>query len=288
MIEDAGTCSTMIRSRRKALTALFPYVVLRAKEGDHEMLDVFLHAIRSSERSGLMWFYIEPLLSALLGETAPFSSKWAAIMASPHVPWWQFENSGQLIQLWAEASSTVPYTEEVGQSVVDTLLQIASWKSPTIPAGMWSWLNKRPSLPPVCSGRYWGSREAVVKMVRALKDIETLTSYLLLVWSEWDFLMPKGFDETCTLVQEDFSGEEMDRHRKDLLHRLGYVRGELERGLGHIRQYKPELKEENLRLRRDQYRRLEEILLELDKEATDRPIGESLILDPPHPLNSCG
>jgi len=32
-------------------------------------------------------------------------------------------------------------------------------------------------------------------MVRALKDIETLKSYLLLVWSEWDFLMPRGFDE---------------------------------------------------------------------------------------------
>jgi len=281
MAEDLDTRSTIIRSKRKALTALFPYAVFRVKEGEHEMFDVFLRVVRSSERSGLMWFYIEPLLSALLDEKTPVFSKWAAIMASPHVPWWQFENGGRLIQLWAEASSAVPYTNDIGQSVIDTLLQIASWKSPTIPAGTWSWLNMRPGLPPICSGRYWGSKEAVVKMVRALKDTETLTSYLLLVWSECDFLMPKGFDEMCALIQEDFGGEGMDHHRKDLLHRLGYVRGELERGLWHIQQYKPGLKEENLRLRRDQYRRLEEILLEVDKEATDRLLGESLIFDPP-------
>ena len=290
MVEDVGTCSTMIHSKRKALTALFPYVVLRVKDGKREMFDAFLRVVRSSRRSGLMWFYIEPLLSALLDEKTPTPPKWAAILVSPHVPWWQFEDGGRLIQLLADASSAFEYTDassaieyadDVGQSVVDTLLQVASWKLPAISAGMWSWLNMRPSLPPVCSGRYWGSRETVVKMVRALEDIETLTSYLLLVWSEWDFLMPRGFDEMCTLVQEDFSGEEMVRHRKDLLHCLGYVRGELERGLGHIQQYKPELKEENLCLRRDQYRRLEEILLEVDKGATDRPIGESLILDPP-------
>jgi hypothetical protein len=71
MVKYAGTRSTVIRSKRKALTALFPYVVLRVKEGEHEMLDVFLDVVRSSERSGLMWFYIEPLLSALLDENTP-------------------------------------------------------------------------------------------------------------------------------------------------------------------------------------------------------------------------
>lgn len=71
MVEDVGTCSTMIHSKRKALTALFPYVVLRVKEGKREMFDAFLRVVRSSRRSGLMWFYIEPLLSALLDEKAP-------------------------------------------------------------------------------------------------------------------------------------------------------------------------------------------------------------------------
>jgi hypothetical protein len=273
MVKYADTRSAVIRSKRKALTALFPYVVLRAKGGEHKMFDMFLGVVRSSERSGLMWFYIEPLLSALLDEKAPVFSKRAAILASPHVPWWQFENGGRLIRLWAEASSAVPYTVDVGRSVVDTLLQIACWKSPTIPAGMWSWLNKRPNLPPICSGRYWGSSQAVVEMVRALNDVETLTSYLLLVWSEWDFLMPGGFDEMCVSIQEDFSGEEMGHHRRELLRRLGHVQRELELGLGR---YKPGLKEENLLLRRDQYRRLEEVLLEVDKEATGRQTREYL------------
>jgi len=267
MVKDADTRSIMIHSKRKALTALFPYVVLRVKEGDYEMFKAFLRVVRSSGRSGLMWFYIEPLLSALLDEKTPTPLKWAAILVSPHVPWWQFEDGERLIRLWADASSAVPYMDEVGQSVVDTLLQIASWKSPTIPAGMWSWLNMRPSLPPLCSGRYWGSREAVVKMVRALNDIETLKSYLLLVWSEWDFLMPRGFDEMCTSIQEDFRGEEMNRHREDLLRRLGDIRVELGRGLEYFQRDKPELKKESLGLRQDQYEKLKEILLEVGGEA---------------------
>jgi len=278
MVEATDMRSTTIRSKRKALTALLPYVVLQVKEGEHEMFDVFLRVIRSSERIGLMWFHMEPLLSALLDEKTPAVLKRVVILTSPYIPWWQFENGGQLIQLWEEASSAIPYTNDVGQSVVDTLLQIAYLGSPTIPASMWLRLNMRPDLPPICWGRYWGSDRPVFEMVRALKDIKTLTSYLLLVWSEWDFLI--CFDEMCASIREDFSGEEMGNHRKDLLRRLGDVQKELERGLGHIQQYKPELKEGNLRRRRDQYRRLEEILLEVDKETTNRPICESLIVNP--------
>jgi len=277
MVEGPDMGSTMIRSKRKALTALFPHVVPRENEGQHEMFDAFLRAARASPRSGLMWYYIEPFLSALLDGNAPVLSKWAVILASPHIPWWQFENGGQLIELWAAAASEVDYTDEIGQSVVDTLLQIACWKSPPIPPGMWSWLNRRPYLPPVCSGRYWGSRQAVLKTVRELGDFEILTSYLLLVWSEWDFVMPRGFDDMCASIQEDFGGEEMSQHRKDLLQHLERVLRELELGLEHIRQHKPGLEEDRILLRQRQYRRLEEILLEVDKEAvdSDTPASES-------------
>ena len=265
MAEDTDERSTVIRSKRKALTALFPYVALREEEGQHEMFDAFLHVARASERSGLMWFYIEPLFSALLDEGAPVVLKRVAILISPHIPWWQFEDSGRLIQVWVEAASAVPYTDDIGQSVVDTLLQIACWKSPTIPAGVWSWLNKRPDLPPACPGRYWGSSQAVFKTIRALDDIEILTSYLVLVWSEWDFLMPKGFDEMCASVREDFGGEEMGHYRKDLLDRLGHVRRELGLGLEYIQQHKPRLDEENFRLRQRQYEELREILVKVDR-----------------------
>jgi len=275
MVEGPDMGSTMIRSKRKALTALFPHAVLRENEGQHEMSDAFLRAARASPRSGLMWYCIEPFLSALLDEDIPILSKRAVILVSPHIPWWQFKKGGQLIRLWATATSEVDYTDEVGQSVVDTLLQIACWKSPPIPPRMWSWLNRRPCLPPVCSGRYWGSRQAVFKTVRALGDFEILTSYLLLVWSEWDFVMPRGFDEMCASIQEDFGGEEMSQHRKDLLEHLERVLMQLDLGLEHIRQHRPGLEEDRILLRQRQYRRLEETLLEVDKEVVDTPTGES-------------
>lgn len=230
MAVDPSILPAMIRSKRKALTALFPHVVFREKEGLHEIFDALLHAARASGRSGLMWFYIEPFISALLDEKAPASSKRAAILISPHIPWWQLENGGQSIRLWAEAASIITYTDDVSQSIVDALLQIACWNSPSVPASMWSWLNRCPTLPPACSGRYWGSRQAVCKVIRALEDIETLTSYLLLVWSEWDSLMPRGFNEMCASIREDFSGKEMGYHRKRLLPRLVHVLRELELG----------------------------------------------------------
>ena len=150
------------------------------------MFDALLRLARVWERSGLMWPHIEPFLSTLLDEESPVSSKRAAILISPHIPWWRPENRGRLIQLLTDAASGVPYTDVIGQSIVDTLLQVACWESPPIPASMWLWLNRRPNLPPACSGRYWGSKLAVVRMVRALEDPEILTSYLLAVWSEWD------------------------------------------------------------------------------------------------------
>jgi hypothetical protein len=101
---------------------------------------------------------------------------------------------------WAVAASAVPYTEEAGQSVVDILLHIASVDSlrPHIPTGIWTWLNKRPSLPPKCVGRSRGSSGDVVRQVRALRDTEILKSYLLLVLSEWDCIddqQPGGLAE---------------------------------------------------------------------------------------------
>ena len=265
----------MIHSKRKALTALFPYVVLQVKEGQHEMFDLFLRVVGTSQDGGLMWGYIEPFFSGLLDEQASIPSKRAAILTSSHVPWWLFRDREWLIQSWAGAASSVPYAEDVGRSVVDTLLQVACRKSPTIPAGMWSWLNRRPYLPPICPGRYWGSSRAVFKTVQALDDIETLTSYLLLVWSEWDFLMHKCFDEMCASMQKDFAGEETGHHRQDLLRRLGHVRRELDLGLEHIQQQKPTLREDNLCLRQDQYGKLEEILVRVDGEANDRLIRKS-------------
>ena len=103
------------------------------------MLDAFLQIASVSGQSGLMWHWIKLSFIVLLENGSSVSQKQAAILATPHLPWWMFMNDKLLVQLWAAAASGMPYTDEVGQSVVNTLLQIPSTGSlrPYIPVGMW-------------------------------------------------------------------------------------------------------------------------------------------------------
>ena len=104
-------------------------------------------------------------------------------------------------------------------------------------------------------------------MLRSLKNIEILKSYLLLIWSEWDFLYDAVFDEMCNLIHEDFNGIEMYPCRADLVERLDQVLGQLNRGLEYLRQDKPEFDEGDLQEGKDQYGKLRAILLEEDRKA---------------------
>jgi len=254
MVEAADGYS--IHRKRKAITAFFPYAILRERDGHHELLEILFHLFRAMvERvhhkdSGpllldgrmFMWRHIEPLVATLLNEESPNSMKQAMIIASPYLPWTTDE---LLTQLLAAATSMVPYTDAIGQSVVDTLLRIANDASPQpqIPAGMWSWLNKRPPLPPASWGRFCGSTQHVVRGVRALKDTEILKSYFLLIWSEWDEPQWVGLDEMCASLREDFGGIGMERHRQDLLRHLDNVLGRMDQGPEHLGKLRKTLRE---------------------------------------------
>ena len=148
------------------------------------MFDTFLRAARASKDRDFAWQHIRQYASSIPLETSPR----ALVLVSPHIRWSRLTDAEDLIQRWAVAASAVPCTEEVAQCVVNTLLQIASRREllSHISVDIWSWLTKRPSLPPVCRGRDVGTRAHVVRAVRALKDIEVLKSYFLLVWSEWN------------------------------------------------------------------------------------------------------
>jgi len=137
----------------------------------------------------------------------------------------------------------VPYTEEIAQSVVDTLLQIASEidLSSLITSEVWLWLTRPSSLPPVCLGRCNGTHRHVIERVRRLGDIGVLKSYFLLVWAESDFIFSGGFDEMCNSIREDFSGVEMFHHRYDLIQRLEHILGQLDQGFGYLGQHNPNL-----------------------------------------------
>jgi hypothetical protein len=203
----------------------------------------------------------------------------AAVLAGPYVcrAWASSDMDFQdLISEWMAAISAVPYTEEVAESVVDTLLQISvdSDLRQFIPADIWLWLNKRPSLPPVCKGRGSGSACDTVRTVRALNNIGILMSYLITIWSEWNHLNPSGFAEMQISVREDLNGIGMGCHRGELIQRLDYILGELDRRSGP-----PDANLEDDALWRDQvghllprmkdqYGLLKRILEEVDQEAT--------------------
>ena len=190
------------------INTLLPYAVWQEQGDKPELLDTFLCAAKASKWVKFTWNRTRELASTLLSEASPQ----AIILASPYIP--PHIDRGDLLPLWAVAASAVSYTEEVAQSVVDTLLQIASNDKllPHITADMWSWLEAQPSLPPTCQGRHLGTYLGVIKAVQGLKDVEVLKSYLHIIWSEWIFFQGDRFDEVCTLICEDFSGIKMSYH----------------------------------------------------------------------------
>ena len=272
-------------SRCKAVAVFLLYAVQQDQCGQHQVLHTFLHTARSLQWLRHIWSWINPLVTVLLKKESPAPLKQAAILVAPHLPWQGPSNKQHLIQPWATAASEVTYTNEVCQSVVNTLLQVAFNDSlqPHIPASTWKWLNKLPLLPPLCVGRYWGSAPGVVQAVRALGDIKTLKSYLFLVWSEWDclrseqdYLHQEILPDMCALIKEDLSGIGMGHERKDLLQHLDHILKQLELGLDHLQQHKPSLDEYTIQQMKKQYGKLKEVLLEVDRESIDKLICEPL------------
>lgn len=268
----------LIRSKRKAISTLFLYAVLREQDGQCNLFSLFLNAARASHLWRFVWRHVEPLVATILNEKSHVSSKRAVVLASPHLPWLEFVNGERMTKLWAAAASEVPYTDEVGPAVVDTLLQIASDDTlrPHIPVGMWSWLDKPRSLPPICWGRYCANHTDTVKIVRAHGNIETLKSYLLLALSEWDYPDLHG---TCASIREDFSGIGMRHHREDLLRHLDHVLGELGLGLEHLQPHNMNIHEHRIQRTKEQYEELKAVLLEVDGEAMNVLTRESLRSD---------
>ena len=267
---------TELHAKRKVVATLLPYAIWRERDGEPEMLDMFLDAARASEMPGFMWHRVEYFTHTLFREATPR----AIVLVSPRIPWrWLTVGEG-LIQLWVAAVSAADYTEEVAQCVVDMLLRIASEDEllPHITVNVWSWLTKRPSLPPVCSGRSYGSHLCVVKAVRGLGDIEVLKSYFLLVWSEWDALWSEGFDEMCISIREDFGGIGMSHHRADLVQRLDQILGQLDKGTEYLQQHNPNILWFEPQRVKDHCGELRDILLGINAETISRMSSPTIML----------
>ena len=252
-----------LHSKRKAITALLPYAVWQERDGRPEMLNTILR-IAGITRWKFIWYHAVQFISTLLSEASPH----AVMLVSPHIPWDRVTEGGLIKQWAASVAPRIEKSEEAVQGVVDALLQIASQDkiAQYIPDDLWSLLTKRPSLPPICLGRSTGTHPRVIEAVLALGNIEILKSYLLLVWSEWDgLLLPSSVNMMRDIICGEFRGGfyeiRMGHHREDLVDRLDYVLGQLDRGLEYIKQHDPESNEVILQRRKDQYRELREMLL---------------------------
>ena len=245
--------------KAKAVVALFPYAVWRERGGDNRMLDAWSAVVRDERRRESM---AQPIVT-LLGEEDFDFPNWIVTLVSPYAYWRCFSapiNTNAVIR-WAAAALAVPYTEEVCQGVIDTLLQIASngRLQPSIPVEIWAWLKKRPSLPPKSPEKWFmGTDGHIVRSVRELGDVELLESYFLLIWSESSYVL--GLTEMCTSIREDFDGIGMWRHREVLLERLDHILGELD---GH---HRPQNMALTLTMH---YGKLKELLLEVDREVLE-------------------
>ena len=272
MVEGANP--EPVLSKLKAISTVLPYSVFLEQGGRPEMLDAVIDAFRASNWVRPIWDHAQPYLCSLLSRPNHPSLHRAIMLTSPYIYWDSELYDESMVSRWVRsvaATSAAAYTEAVGQSVVDTLLQIAGVDHlrPHIPIDIWTWLKKRPFLPPMCCGRRWGTEFGVVHQIRGLGDIEILKSYFLLVWSEWDYLYYPGLDEMKIAISDDLGGIGMWCHREDLIQRLDYVLGQLGWGLEFSKLCNPEVSGYHVETAKAQYRGLKEILLEVERQAMD-------------------
>ena len=255
-----------ILSKRKAIDSILPFAIFLEQNGQRGMFEAFTHAIRAPNYPTFYWHGTGRCIDRMFGQSSPPSLDRAITLISPHVRWDSGLHGKDTVTRWGAAALAVPYTEEVGQSVVDALLQIASFDflRSYIPIELWAWLKKRPTLPPACQGRSLGTMPGVVSFIRRLGDAEILKAYFLLVWSEWDQLLWDGsVDEMVISIREDFGGLGISHHREDLLERLDQVLAQLDRGSEHLKQQKPTIEEAGVQVAKGQYGALKKVLLEV-------------------------
>ena len=255
---NAADSGVIIR-KRKAINTLFPYAIFLEQGGQQVMMDVLLRTARASNLKSshcgkFMWHHVVLYISRLFETGSPTSLNRAITLISPYVPWDGALNDTTAVSRWAAAASATLYTEEVGQSVVDTLFQIAyiDLLRPHIPIDMWGWIKRRPSLPSMYRGLLEGASANTVVYVRRRGDTDLLKSYFLLVWTDRSTLLSKNFREMERSLREDFGGNEMVHHRIDLIEQLDRVLERLDQ-----RRESPFVREA-----KSQYTRLRGILLE--------------------------
>lgn len=263
---EAGDRDQII-SKRMAICALLPFAIVLEQGGQQGTVNAITRAARASAS----YWFMNPIRSYVVTlfqkPSSPCLNR-PIVLVSPHVGLWIIAHGQDAVIRWAAAASAIPATEEVSQSVVDTLLQIVRFDhlQPHIPIETWAWIKNQLPLPPVCLERRSATNRHIVHYVRGLGDFEILKSYFLLIWSEWDCLFDDGLYEMESSIKEEFGGIGMWRHREDLTKRLDHVLRQLDRGTDYLAQHNPELDDESIQKAKGQYRKLERVLADVERE----------------------
>ena len=264
----------LIFSKRKAISTLFPYAICLERDVEHGITDAISRVAMASNSWKFIWHHIGHYINNLFEKPRSPSLNWVIALASSQVPWDGKSHDKDAIARWAAAVSAIPHTEEVGQCVVDALLQIAHIDSlrSGIPIDVWSWLKRPPSSLPPSEDRPKRSERDVLHYVRGLGDIEILKSYFLLILSELGSLEDSYFTEMQVSIREDFNGIGARCYRRDLMERLDQELEDIEEfsfapdyrgGLGSAQR------------EAGQYRELKKVLSEVDTKAMKLLTGVS-------------
>ena len=260
-----------------------------AAGGDTRLVDEILLAVRRSPQ-GSSWVrrYIVPFIDQELERSDSDVYLRIAVCALPYVEdaWFHAENKHIFVWRWVSAASRLRYTPEIGQSMVEVLLRMASvyqWR-PHLRWGEWRLLGCRPRLPPVCRARSLCCNNlGVISKVESLKDVEILRDYLIVVWSEWDWLAPWVCSYMCTVIRKRFRGERNRGHRDELRDRLIHIQNQLDLGLDHLRKLGSEMTVACFQPTKEAYEALMETLSGVE---TPSEVGIQLEVESPSEVGS--
>ena len=260
--------SDLVLSKRKAVNTLFPHAIYLEEIGQPGMIDAILRAAKALDSSApnagkFMWSRVVPYISRLFEERSPTSMNRVIALISPYVPWDGALNNKVAVARWAAAAKAIPYSDDVGSSVVDALFQIATidFLQARIPKDIWEWMKKQPPLPPMCYGVLRGGYEGTFYYIRRTGDLDLLKSYFLIRWTERYTLDSDDMRVIEMSIREDFSGAATAKHREDFMKHLDFVIGRFDRSLGLVEEEDQRAPYEKAKGR---YKKLKDILVEVD------------------------
>ena len=248
----------------------------KAEGGDTRLLDgmILLAVRRSPQDSSWARRYISPLIDGTFwwGYDVHIQT---AVYALPCVEdaWFHTTDKRNFVRRWILAASQLEYTQKIGQCVVEVLLRMVcayQWR-PHIAWEAWRWLSGRPQLPPVCPARSLCCNDlGAISKVESLEDIEILKDYLVVVWSEWDWLAPWVCSYMCAVIRKHFGGERMKGYRDELRGRLLHIQKQLDLGLDHLRKQGSKMPATYFQPTKEAYEALLETLSEVESESAVR------------------